>query len=210
MTPRREGDQARRVYRALLFIYPPRYRREYAEEQARLFADLRRDAAGRRARAALWVTALGDLAAAAAREHAAAFRQAARRYSMTRRGWLMLFVSVAMAVWLGYIDQKTTEVQGTLLFLMPFGFALGAIRPHRAWRWAFLLGLSIPVAGFVARFLGIEPAGLVHARQVTGQPLPFSYGQALTGLIALVPALVAVYAGVAVNWLLAGGRRART
>lgn len=202
-----QGGRARRFYRTLLFVYPARYRREYAEEQARLFADLRRDAARGRDRASLWIRALGDLAAGAAREHAAAFRQAAREVNMSRSGWLMLLVAAAMAAWLGYIDQKTTEVQGTLLFLLPFGFALGALRPRHAWRWALILGLSIPAAALIARFAGVEPAGLVHAREVTGRPLPFTYGQALTGLVALIPALVAVYAGAAANRLLTTARR---
>jgi len=208
VSARRRDGRARRLYRALLVIYPARYRRAFGDEQARLFADMCRDAGGRRDRAALWLSALGDLAAGAAREHAAAARHAAREFNMNRRGWLMLAIVVAMAVWLGYIDQRTTEVQGTLLFLLPFGFVLGALRPRHAWRWALVLGLSIPVAGVIARFLGIEPVGLVHARAVTGRPLPFTYRQALTGLIALVPAFIAVYAGVAARRLLVSDRRA--
>lgn len=116
---------------------------------------------------------------------------------MDRKTKWLLAVALAMAVWLGYIDQKTSEVQGTLLFLLPFGFLLGFLKPERAWRWALILGLSIPIAGAIAFALGIEPAGLVHAREVTGQPLPYTLRDVPEGLIALVPAFIATYAGVA-------------
>jgi len=124
---------------------------------------------------------------------------------MNRYPWLMAGLAVLLAVLLGLIDQKMIEVQGTLLFLLPFGFLLGLLGDRGAWRWALILGLSIPIAGVIARALGIEPVGLAHARQVTGQPLPFTYTQALTGFIALIPAFIAVYAGVAARRLLFKG-----
>jgi hypothetical protein len=190
-----------RLYRALLRLYPPAYRRAFADEQARTFADLCRAARGRRDLAALGLRGAADLLAAIAHE------RATEEWHMNRHTWLIAGLAIALAVFLGYIDQKMIEVQGTLLFLLPFGFLLGLLGSRGAWRWALILGLSIPVAGVLARALGIEPAGLAHARAVTGQPLPFTYGQALTGVIALIPAFLAVYAGAAVQRLVAGRAR---
>ena len=61
-----------RVYRGMLRAYPEAYRREYAEEMARLFRDLCRDAAERRGTVgllAVWAFVAGDLLGSLIREH---------------------------------------------------------------------------------------------------------------------------------------------
>lgn len=62
--------QARKVYLALLYLYPVSFRREYSGELTLLFMELYRAAAarGKRAVVSLWLTVLLDLLSSAIRE----------------------------------------------------------------------------------------------------------------------------------------------
>ena len=61
---------SRRAFRALLALYPASFRDEYGRELSLVFADRYRDAAGRWARALLWVEALAGILSEAPKEHA--------------------------------------------------------------------------------------------------------------------------------------------
>jgi hypothetical protein len=65
-----DAPLARRVYAALLYLYPARFRRCYAKELTLLFADMQHAAAaqGMRACVRLWLTVLLDLLSSATRE----------------------------------------------------------------------------------------------------------------------------------------------
>jgi predicted permease len=67
-----------RLYRALLFLYPGPFRREYGGEMAATFAARRREAEGLLARAALWLDTLGDVASSATLVHLDLLRQDVR------------------------------------------------------------------------------------------------------------------------------------
>ena len=60
-----------RLYRGLLYLYPARYRREFAEEMAFVFGQAERDAAERKFRPSLWfrVHEVAGLLSGAFREH---------------------------------------------------------------------------------------------------------------------------------------------
>ena len=67
------GNTGRRLYAALLRLYPAAHRREYGPLMAQLFADLCCEAwqrGGRRALATLWLRTLGDTLRSATVEHA--------------------------------------------------------------------------------------------------------------------------------------------
>ena len=95
------------------------------------------------------------------------------------------FGRVAVAV-----DLHNDEVQATLLVLLTAGFTLGAIWPARAWRWALVLGLSIPVGDHL----------------LAQRPGPINWGT----VVAVVPALIGTYIGLGVRRMIAdpAGRRA--
>jgi hypothetical protein len=51
-------------------------------------------------------------------------------------------------------------VQVPALLLITFGMFLGFAEPARAWRWALLLGLWVPVLGLIAHSLGLSEGTL--------------------------------------------------
>ena len=80
-----------RVYRALLFLYPRRFRREYHDPMVQLYRDARRD------RASSWPRLAGDVVLSAPTQHKEAFR------TMSAQGKLFtsaIVVSVAVVAFL--------------------------------------------------------------------------------------------------------------
>src|SRR5215216_4527382 len=75
-------DSAERLYRALLHLYPPRFRRAFAQDLVETFRDQRRDAARQgHPPGAFWFTALRDLATQASAEWLASlWRMAGNRH----------------------------------------------------------------------------------------------------------------------------------
>jgi hypothetical protein len=106
---------------------------------------------------------------------------------MTRRGWLITALALAFGALLGYIDINSSEVQLPLVCLLLFSFTLGVCQPKAAWRWAVLMGLSLPIAYFVAF--------AVNYRVVDAPRYP------ITLAVLVIPALVAAYGGAIANRL---------
>src|SRR5574341_1556556 len=135
------------------------------------FQDLSHEAvnqSGKVGLARLWADSLLDLALTVPAEHLAVIE---RKTHMERRTLIALLIGLAMAIVVGWVDQHASEVQATLMVLLPAGFVLGAWQPKHAWRWALVLWAGIFVAGAVALAIGWESPGLIHSREVTGQPL---------------------------------------
>lgn len=107
-------------------------------------------------------------------------------------GWLEAAAWVA-AVGIGsfavHVDLHNDEVQAAVLVLLVGGGILGLLAPHRAWRWALVLGLSIVVGDYAAPQLHL----------IAQEPGPINWG----GLLALIPAFVGTYVGVGVRAALA-------
>ena len=82
-----------RAYRALTRVYPPAFRREYAEPMVQLFADrARRDGTGR-----AWIRALRDLSVSAPNQY---WETAMRASPQTRLVLAAIVTSVAAGVFL--------------------------------------------------------------------------------------------------------------
>ena len=94
---------------------------------------------------------------------------------------LVLVLAIIGSVFVGYIDSHATEVQATLMVMLPITFALGFIQPKRAWLWALIVGFSIPV-GFLWHML----MGATYVEPPTN---------GFFTLIALVPAFIGAFAG---------------
>lgn len=103
-------------------------------------------------------------------------------------GGLLAFAALAFALGLvvGWFDVRTTEVWTTILLLLGAGFALGALRPEGAWRWALLLVAGIPIVAAIAIATGAQTA---EPAQLDPRIV----------LISLVFALLGCYAGVFVR-----------
>jgi hypothetical protein len=160
--------------RALLRLYPRAWRERYGEEFALI---LRATPPG--------PGTLFDVVRGALDAHVRAMRP-----GRLLRGAL-LALCAAVVGWLNF--HATDDVQPVAAALLVFGFAFGARRPGRAWLYAIVLFLAVPVSGAWADAVSYHP-GLV-------KPAPL-----YESVIALIPALLGACTGAVVGW---GVRRAR-
>jgi hypothetical protein len=92
----------------------------------------------------------------------------------------MAFIGAFIA---GAVDFNNDEPQAAVLIIVVFAGLLGFIEPRKAWRWAIIVGLGVPIVYLIATALGY------HSR---GVPEPGWYAS----LIALIPAFISAYCGV--------------
>ncbi len=106
---------------------------------------------------------------------------------MTRDRWQFAALCLALAVigafLAGAVDFNNDEPQAAVLVIMVFAGLLGFIQPRKAWRWALIIGLGVPIVYLIATALGY------HAKSV-GEPGWYA------SLIALLPAFISTYSGV--------------
>ncbi len=98
--------------------------------------------------------------------------------------WWLNLLTLFIGVLVGLMDLRATEVQMTAFLLIAFGFFAGFAQPRRAWRWALMLGVWVPLFGAIA-----SAARLTNARGV----------DVIASAAAIAFALVGVYAGVMVK-----------
>ena len=91
--------------------------------------------------------------------------------------------TVLLMLAVGYVNTHTDEETVVAGFLLLSSFALGFAQPGRPWRWALLLGLSVPLSALLALVLGLR------------LPYPNDLDNVATSLVALIPAFVAAYLG---------------
>ncbi len=109
-----------KLYRALLKLYPARFREEYAALLARQFADESRDATGR-ARALLWLRALADLATSIPREFVRELAQDLR-FSLRvyrQRAFVTTLALAALALAIGGATGVFSVLNAVLLRGLP-------------------------------------------------------------------------------------------
>src|SRR5512143_3290632 len=100
---------------------------------------------------------------------------------MARKSWLTLGLALGFGALLGYIDLNSNEVQLPMFCLLLFSFTLGVCQPKAAWRWGILMGLSLPIAYFVAF--------ATNLRVVDAPRYP------ITLIVLVIPGLIAAYGG---------------
>ena len=98
---------------------------------------------------------------------------------------LATLATIAFGAVTGIAELRAADVQRPALLLFCFACLLGAAYPDGAWRRALLLGLSVPLAQWVA--------------SLTGEPLPFALPDYAAGFLALVPAAAGTLLGVGVR-----------
>lgn len=101
---------------------------------------------------------------------------------MRNKTLIVLVLALIGALFVGYIDSHASEVQATLMVMLPITLVLGFIEPKRAALWALIVGLSIPVT-----YLWLL---------VTGQHYTAPPSNGFTTLIALVPSFIGTFSGV--------------
>ena len=83
----------------------------------------------------------------------------------------------------GTVDFNNDEPQAAVIVIMVFAGLLGFIQPRRAWRWALIVGLGVPIVYLIATALGYQSKSV---------PEPGWYAS----LIALIPAFISTFCGV--------------
>jgi zinc transporter ZupT len=81
------------------------------------------------------------------------------------------------------VDFNNGEPQAAMIVITVFAGLLGFIQPRKAWRWALIVGLGIPIVYLIATALGYQSKSV---------PEPGWYAS----LIALIPAFISTYCGV--------------
>lgn len=164
------------VYRALLYAYPPEFRKRFGSEPLQVFMDRCRERTSRSGLPELFLLALSDgsdVVIGAVRE---------RLRSIRWGGVVCLVLALAFGLFAAFLDFQTDEVTVAAFVVLVGTFVAGVLRPAGAWKWALACGLCI----FAAYELG-PPIG-IHPRY------PADPGNYAT-LLALVPAFVGAYAG---------------
>jgi hypothetical protein len=96
--------------------------------------------------------------------------------------WTCITLSLAGGSFAWWVDSRNDEPQAAVLVILVATILLGFLMPRRAWLWASLVGLCIPVGYLLARSLGYLPQTQLE---------PGWYG----AFIALIPAFVGAYIG---------------
>ncbi len=171
-----------KIYRLLLYAFPGPFRRNYGELMTRHFVDcylLARRESSPAVMRRFWIESLSDLLHSAILERIEEMRAS--------RGWYWP-LAACLGLAIGYVDYTATEVQATLLVLLPVAFCFGLAVPQRAWRWALVIGLAIPVVHVIGHAFNLQP--------------PY-HDYVVASLLALIPSFLAVYSGAGVRWLVA-------
>jgi hypothetical protein len=174
------------LYRILLRLYPAEYQRAYGRLMAQTFRDMSRAACNRGGLGALldlWRETFSDVLVSTAIEHIDAIRM---RKLMSKKGLMTLGLVLVFSLLTGYLNMTATEVIVPMSCILLFSFLAGLIQPKAAWRWAVLIGLSIPLSTFV---------GLAINFNFPDAPPRFP----ITLLVLVIPALVAAYGGSLIN-----------
>ncbi len=110
--------------------------------------------------------------------------------TITRYRWQFEVLCLALAIMGGFlagaVDFNNDEPQAAVIVIVVFTGLLGLIQPRKAWRWALVVGLGVPIVYVIATALGY------HAKSV-GEPGWYA------SLIALIPAFISTYCGVLVR-----------
>jgi len=177
-----------RLFRLVLRLYPVQHRDDYGDAMAQHFRDMCREAYDRQGRRGLvktWIKGVIDTLRNAPVEQWTAIQAGG---IMRTKTMVVIVLALIGSGFTGYIDSHASEVQATLMVMLPITFSLGFIQPKRAWLWALIVGLSVPVS-----YLLVLVSGAHY-----NNPPPNGF----TTLIALVPAFVGTYCGVAFRKIL--------
>jgi hypothetical protein len=96
--------------------------------------------------------------------------------------WICLVLALAGGIFAWWVDSRNDEPQAAVLVILVVTFVVGFLVPRRAWLWAIITGVCLPVGYLLARTLGYLPAAPLE---------PGWYAS----VIALIPAFIGAYLG---------------
>ena len=175
-----EAQLARRVYAALLHLYPADFRRGYAEELTLLFVDMHRAAAaqGRLACVNLWLTVLLDLLSSATRER--------MRTMLNSKLATAISLALCLPLLFVYITAMFNYEPAFVPLLDQWMFAPDGYTPTMLGRIVMLgMLLSVPVA-FVINLLPM----LTKTGSQAATPFALTPAHTIIGMSILVVVLI--------------------
>lgn len=96
--------------------------------------------------------------------------------------WICLVISLAGGLFAWWIDSRNDEPQAAVLVILVVTFVVGFLLPKRAWLWATIVGLCLPLGYLIGRSTGYLP-------QIPVEPGWYA------SVIALIPAFIGAYVG---------------
>lgn len=105
--------------------------------------------------------------------------------------WICLVLALAGGIFAWWVDSRNDEPQAAVLVILMATFLTGLLVPRRAWLWALITGLCLPVGYLLARGMGYQPATPIE---------PGWYAS----ILALIPAFIGGYAGALARIILNG------
>lgn len=96
--------------------------------------------------------------------------------------WIYPVLALVGGIFAWWVDSRNDEPQAAVLVILMATFVLGFVVPRRAWLWATVVGVCIPIGYLLARMLGYL------------LPAPLEPGW-YASIIALIPAFIGAYAG---------------
>jgi hypothetical protein len=113
-----------------------------------------------------------------------------------QKAWPRL-LALTVGLLIGYVDLHNNEAWAALILFLPVSFIFGLLAPQRAWQWALLIGVGLPLAYMVA--LLADTALPCHP----GFECPtVNTITTLQTFMALTPAFVGAYSGAFLRWSL--------
>jgi hypothetical protein len=119
---------------------------------------------------------------------------------MQRNTVLFAALVIVLSALVGWINVTASEMQPIVGMVLIAGFVLGAAQPRHAWRWGLLLVAVIVASGLIAYTLGYVSPGYIHSREINpALPAMPTLADQFEAVISIIPAMIAVYLGVAVR-----------
>jgi hypothetical protein len=103
--------------------------------------------------------------------------------------WICFILALAGGIFAWWVDSRNDEPQAAVLVILMTTFILGLLVPRRAWLWAIIVGLCLPLGYLLASSMGYLPVTPVE---------PGWYAS----IIALIPAFIGAYGGALARLLL--------
>lgn len=100
---------------------------------------------------------------------------------------LLSSLALAAGIFIGYADSRSDDEFITLAVLVGFSFLLGVLGPRRAWLWAILIGIWVPVLDSALPKFGLAPTR-------PGESFGFPTALAVAALV-LAACFIGAYAG---------------